>query len=519
MLRLVQIPDAARRVRDYPHQFSGGMRQRVMIAMALCCRPQLLIADEPTTALDVTIQAQILELLADMKGRFGMAIMLITHAMGVVAEQAQRVVVMYAGKVVEEAPVEALFANPRHPYTQGLIRSIPRVDARRRGPGPAGADPRHGAEPARSAAGLPFRAALRFAIDACRRRSRRCARGAPATARPASGDDAPLLSVRGLTKHFPIHGGVLGREVDRVHAVDGVSFDIAAGETLGLVGESGCGKSTTGRCIMRLIEPTAGDVRFEGRDVTELQGEALRGMRRRHADHLPGPVRLAQPAPHRARHRRRGAGDPQAGQGPARPGRAGGELLETVGLQADHMHRFAHEFSGGQRQRIGIARALAVRPKLVVCDEPVSALDVSVQAQVINLLEDLQEKFGLTYLFIAHDLSVVEHISDRVAVMYLGRVVEIATARALYDNPRHPYTEALLSAVPIPDPTVKRQRIVLQGDVPNPIHPPSGCHFHTRCPIAEQRCREAAPPLAQGGDGHWVACHLRQPAGLAPMGE
>ena len=325
-------------------------------------------------------------------------------------------------------------------------------------------------------------------------------------------DAAPLLSVRGLKKHFPIRGGVFGREVDRVHAVDGVSFDIAAGETLGVVGESGCGKSTTGRCIMRLIEPSAGEIHFNGRDITGLEGAELRHLRREMQIIFQDPFASLNP-----RHTVRGiVGEALVIHGLAANRRDLTDqvvrLLETVGLQADHMHRFAHEFSGGQRQRIGIARALAVRPKLVVCDEPVSALDVSIQAQVINLLEDLQEEFGLTYLFIAHDLSVVEHISDRVAVMYLGRVVEIATARALYDNPLHPYTEALLSAVPIPDPKIRRKRIVLKGDVPNPIHPPAGCHFHTRCPIAEKQCAELVPPLEQGGDGHWVACHLRRPA-------
>ena len=324
-------------------------------------------------------------------------------------------------------------------------------------------------------------------------------------------DVPPLLSVRGLKKHFPIRGGVLGRVVDRVHAVDGVSFDLAAGETLGVVGESGCGKSTTGRCIMRLIEPSAGEIHFEGRNITGLQGTALRQLRREMQIIFQDPFASLNP-----RHTVRGIiGEALVIHGLAANRRDLTDqvvrLLETVGLQADHMHRFAHEFSGGQRQRIGIARALAVKPKLVVCDEPVSALDVSIQAQVINLLEDLQEEFGLTYLFIAHDLSVVEHISDRVAVMYLGRVVEIASARALYDDPRHPYTEALLSAVPIPDPKVKRKRIVLTGDVPNPIHPPAGCHFHTRCPIAEKQCAVVVPPLEQGGDGHWVACHLRRP--------
>ena len=322
-------------------------------------------------------------------------------------------------------------------------------------------------------------------------------------------DPTPLLSVRGLKKHFSVKGGLLGREVDRVYAVDGVSLDVAAGETLGVVGESGCGKSTTGRCIMRLIEPSSGEIWFEGRDVTRLEGEELRALRRDMQIIFQDPFASLNP-----RHTVGGIiGEALVIHGLAKNRRdleaRVTDLLETVGLRPDHMRRFPHEFSGGQRQRIGIARALAVQPKLIVCDEPVSALDVSIQAQVINLLEDLQEKFNLTYLLIAHDLSVVEHISDRVAVMYLGRVVEIAPARALYDNPQHPYTEALLSAVPIPDPKLKRTRIVLQGDVPNPIHPPSGCHFHTRCPIAEPRCSVETPTLKQGTPGHFVSCHLR----------
>ncbi|NCX11661.1 MAG: ABC transporter ATP-binding protein [Betaproteobacteria bacterium] len=420
MLALVNIPKADKRVYDYPHQFSGGMRQRVMIAMALACNPKLLIADEPTTALDVTIQAQILDLLNRLKEQMGMAIMLITHAMGVVAETTQRVIVMYAGKVVEEAPVEQLFREPLHPYTQGLIGSIPRID----------------------------------------------------------------------------------------HAVDGVSFDLHAGETLGLVGESGCGKSTTGRCILRLIEPSHGQVWFDNREVTAMDKASLRATCRDMQIIFQDPFASLNPrmtveniigealSIHRLAKTREAYEERIV------------SLLETVGLHADHRRRFPHEFSGGQRQRIGIARALAVSPKLIVCDEPVSALDVSIQAQVINLLEDLQAKFGLTYLFIAHDLSVVEHISNRVAVMYLGRIVEIAAARALYTDPRHPYTEALLSAVPIPDPTVRRKRIVLTGDVPNPINPPKGCHFHPRCPKAMARCREEAPMLKDLGQGHLAACHL-----------
>ena len=319
----------------------------------------------------------------------------------------------------------------------------------------------------------------------------------------------PLLKVDKLVKHFPITGGVLGRVVDKVHAVDGVSFELEAGQTLGVVGESGCGKSTTGRCILRLIEPTSGEVWFEGKNVTAMGKTELRGMARDMQIIFQDPYASLNPRMtvgaivgealiiHKLTKTDREYQDRIV------------ELLETVGLSADQMRRYPHEFSGGQRQRIGIARALAVSPKLVVCDEAVSALDVSIQAQVINLLEDLQDKFKLTYLFIAHDLSVVEHISDRVAVMYLGRIVEIASARDLYTTPLHPYTEALLSAMPVPDPQLKRRRIMLQGDVPSPIKPPPGCHFHTRCPIARKECSMESPPLTQSSDGHWVACHLR----------
>ncbi len=320
----------------------------------------------------------------------------------------------------------------------------------------------------------------------------------------------PLLRVTGLTKNFVIGGGLLARAPDVVHAVDNVSFAIWRGETLGLVGESGSGKSTTGRCVLRLIEPTAGKILFENSDVVQLNSDALRALRRDIQIIFQDPFASLNPRMtvgaiigealtiHKLARKRREFTERVV------------ELLEIVGLQSDHMRRYPHEFSGGQRQRIGIARALAVEPKLIVCDEPVSALDVSIQAQVINLLEDLQQKFGLAYLFIAHDLSVVQHISRRVAVMYLGRIVEIASAHDLYASPKHPYTEALLSAVPVTDPEARRQRIVLQGEVPSPMHPPTGCHFHTRCPIRKlPLCSSEIPQLKETSNGHMVACHLR----------
>ncbi|HXC28275.1 MAG TPA: dipeptide ABC transporter ATP-binding protein [Stellaceae bacterium] len=320
----------------------------------------------------------------------------------------------------------------------------------------------------------------------------------------------PLLQVRDLVKNFPVRGGFLGGSGEMVHAVDGISFEIGAGETLGLVGESGCGKSTTGRCVLRLIEPSSGEVWLEGKNVTGLDGKALGALRRDMQIIFQDPYASLNPRMtigaiigealtiHKLAATRAEFEDRIV------------ELLRHVGLNPDHMRRYPHEFSGGQRQRIGIARALAVSPKLIVCDEPVSALDVSVQAQVINLLADLQDEFHLSYLFIAHDLAVVQYISSRVAVMYLGRIVELAPSEALYENPRHPYTEALLSAVPTPDPTIKKQRLRLEGDIPSPINPPSGCHFHTRCPIRElPLCSTEKPELKQTADGHWVACHLR----------
>jgi oligopeptide transport system ATP-binding protein len=320
----------------------------------------------------------------------------------------------------------------------------------------------------------------------------------------------PLLRVKNLVKNFVLRGGLFSREVESVHAVNDVSFDVDAGETLGLVGESGCGKSTTGRCILRLIEPVSGEVWFKGTNVTALDSAALRRLRRDMQIIFQDPYASLNPR------MRVGAiiGEALIIHGLTKSRREYEDrivaLLERVGLTADHMRSYPHAFSGGQRQRIGIARALAVSPQLIVCDEPVSALDVSIQAQIVNLLEELQQQFGLTYIFIAHDLSVVAHISTRVAVMYLGRIVEIAAARDLYAAPLHPYTEALLATVPIPDPAIRRRRTVLQGEVPSPIRPPSGCQFHPRCPIRQlPLCAHETPVLRQSGDGHWVACHLR----------
>ena len=522
LLDSVGIGDARRRLRSYPHQLSGGMRQRVMIAMALACRPRLLIADEPTTALDVTISAQILELLRELVVGSDTALVLITHDLGVVAGLCDTVHVMYSGRIVESAQRRDLFAGPVPPVHDGAARLGPAAGRPARPA--AAAHPRLAVGPAALGAGLRLRAPLH---EGGRRLPRRAATARAGPREPGSlrqpgaagrcrrrraGSGAPvsLLEVRGLEVHFPVKKGlVLERTVGHVRAVDGVDLTVERGRTLGVVGESGCGKSTLGRAVLQLTRPTAGTVVFDGEDLTAMRGEQLRRTRRRMQMVFQDPLASLDPRQSVAA----ALAEPIRTHEPDAKGLDARvrTLLDLVGLPATAANRYPHEFSGGQRQRIGIARAIALDPDLVIADEPVSALDVSIQAQVINLLEELQERLGLTYVVIAHDLAVVRHISDDVAVMYLGSVVEVAPSEQLYEAPAHPYTRALLSAIPVPDPEVedRRERILLPGDLPSPADPPSGCRFHTRCPWRQPtRCDDEVPALRPlGGTGSQVACH------------
>jgi len=542
LLAEVGIPNPRQRAEEFPHQFSGGMRQRAMIAMALAMNPAVLLADEPTTALDVTVQAQILDLLGRLQSDRHTAVVMITHDLGVVAGRADRVLVMYAGRVAEMGSVYDIYQRPRHAYTYGLLSSLARLDQRRT----ERLRPIPGQPPSliRVPPGCPFHPRCPFATEVCRVEIPPLvtADGAPGhlaachhreeVARAAAAPDqsepvavrapdnvappvaqTPLLEVDGLTKHFPITSGIVFKHrVGDVRAVDGLSFTLAPGETLALVGESGCGKSTTARAVLRLLEPTSGSVRFEGEDLIAAGAARMRALRREMQIVFQDPYASLNPR----MTVRNILAEPFRIHGLAEDGKVE-RLLEAVGLAPEHASRYPHEFSGGQRQRVGIARAIALDPKLIVCDEPVSALDVSVQAQVLNLLEDLQGERGLAYLFIAHDLSVVRHIADRVAVMYLGRIVETADGDSLFERPSHPYTQALISAVPVPDPVKERARprIIVSGDVPSPADPPSGCHFRTRCQkfaleLTEderRRCIHEPPELIDRGEGHPSACH------------
>jgi peptide/nickel transport system ATP-binding protein len=563
VLSLVGLPRPKERLKDFPHQLSGGLRQRVMIAMALACEPQLLIADEPTTALDVTIQAQILDLLRDLKDRLGMAMLLITHDMGVIAGHADRVNVMYAGRVVETADVRALFSRMHHPYTQALLASIPRLSqdggkALHAIPGlpPDLADP---------PAGCRFAPRCPRATDKCRAEeppligettahlfscwhpvdgplalqpveaieaggidaplADPAALAATVTEpepepEPAVAEDAtapgtpdapapPLLVVANLVKEFPVRSGaILQRKVGAVHAVSGVSFEVPSGTTFGLVGESGCGKTTIGRLIVALERPNEGTIALGDVDVTGLRGAELRRKRR--------DLQLMFQDPHASLDPRMrvGAiiGEPLAIQhlGSKRQQRERVfELLGEVGLPRNSVERYPHEFSGGQRQRIGLARALTMNPRLIVADEPVSALDVSIRAQVLNLMKRLQQTHGLTYVVISHDLAVVKYMADRIGVMYLGKLVELGSADDIYQRAAHPYTAGLIAAIPVPDPSVERAKgAAIRGELPSPVNPPSGCRFRTRCPFAQERCEAEEPLLRSFGPGHVAACHF-----------
>jgi len=535
LLKRVGLSEPEIRMKQYPSELSGGMLQRAMIAMALACEPELLIADEPTTALDVTIQAQIIDLLNELKEEFNMAILLVTHDLGVAAQLADRIVVMYAGKIVEEGTVQQLFEKPYHPYTRGLLLSIPKIGASSKTKlySIEGSIPNLSDMPE----GCRFHPRCPFATEKCQLESPTLSlvngrysacwyaeelvededwfnevhdEQSHARIRGSEADETnreviekkDLFEIKGLSKYYPLKH--LGKQIK---AVDNVSFTIKEGETFGLVGESGSGKSTLGRSVLQLEKTTAGEVLFRGESLSKLKGAEMRNMRKNMQMIFQDPY---------------GSIDPRwtIGKIIAEPLRVHQseltndqiekkvkELLRKVGLDPDWHSRYPHEFSGGQRQRIGIARAIAVNPTFILADEAVSALDVSVQAQIINLLKELQQSLGLTYLFIGHDLNVVRHISDRVGVMYLGKLVEIAPSEELFNRPAHPYTEALIKSIPQADIQHTKNNVSIQGEIPSPANPPSGCGFRTRCPFATERCSVEVPELKEFEPGRFVSCH------------
>ncbi|MGA1824314.1 MAG: dipeptide ABC transporter ATP-binding protein [bacterium] len=526
LLAQVGIPSPSIRIDEYPHQMSGGMKQRVMIAMAISCQPDLLIADEPTTALDVSMQAQIIELLYNLQKTMGMSILLITHDLGVVAEMADYVAVMYASKIVEYVTVEELFHNPLHPYTQGLFKSLPRLGTKLRTlidiPGQV-------PNPLKFPPGCNFWPRCNRAEAICKEEEPQLKENNPGhyaacwlikadassqTETVHSHDGAEfcgdtkaksLLEVRNLKKLFPVKKGSWGRIKGWVRAVDDVSFDIKMGQTVGLVGESGCGKTTLGRTVLRLIEPSAGEVYFNNQSVLALDPGSLRRMRRKMQIIFQDPYSSLNPRMTVGTIVGESLSAHNIAKGEKRRSMVA-ELFDKVGLSASYTDRYPHEFSGGQRQRICIARALALNPSFIVCDEAVSALDVSIQAQIINLLMNLQKEMSLSYLFIAHNLAVVEHIASRVLIMYLGQIVEDIAADDLAASVKHPYSKALLSSNPVSDPAHRGRSAPLKGDIPSPLHIPSGCCFHPRCPIAKKSCETDIPQLTNLSDKHLVRC-------------
>jgi oligopeptide/dipeptide ABC transporter ATP-binding protein len=569
-LELVGLPRPAERVHDYPFQLSGGLRQRVMIAMALACGPKLLIADEPTTALDVTIQAQILRLLKRLKRELGMGIILITHDMGVIAGNADRVLVMYAGRKVETAATTELFTNVRHPYTEALLASIPKLDqaksqelysipglppdlrfppracrfaprcafatdrCRAEDPPLGGEDPRHPYacfyprhssvnEGAKLGASLIAQAERNTAlVDAYGKELELLVtEGAAASTPTGESGSEGILEFRDVFKEFTVtSGAILRRRIGTLHAVSGVELSVRRGETFGLVGESGCGKTTLGRLGVALDAPTHGQVVFNGTDLAAVKGATLRRLRQDLQFMFQDPYASLDP---RMRVKeiisepldiaRRGSANERV--------QTVRRLLDEVGLAHDAMDRYPHEFSGGQRQRLGLARALALNPSLIVADEPVSALDVSIQSQILNLMKRVQASHGLTYIVISHDLSVVRYLADRIGVMYLGKLVEVGPGNDIYDRPAHPYTAGLLEAIPVPNPEIAGEqngKVAVRGELPSPLHPPSGCRFRTRCPRAQDICAVETPELRPFGSEHFAACHfpLQPPGSSTP---